>query len=67
VPARRPDLLPPDEPTSVQATARPGDPDATVFVGDLGALRRAAAKPAAESDAVAADEQTTTLPAPGSR
>lgn len=59
---RRPDLLPPDEHTSVLAAARPGDPDATAFVGNLGALRRAAAKLQAERDAMVAEEHTTALP-----
>ncbi|MCW2721882.1 hypothetical protein, partial [Pseudonocardia sp.] len=61
-PVRRPDLLVEEEATSVLAGPRPGDPDATVFIGNLGALRRAAEKLQAERDAHVAAEHTTVLP-----
>jgi hypothetical protein len=51
-----------DERTSILTAAVPGDPDATVFVGDLGALRRAAEKLQSARDADAAAEHTSALP-----
>ena len=59
---RRPDLLVEDEVTGVLAGPRTGDPDATVFVGNLGALRRAAEKLQAGRDVTVAQERTTALP-----